>query len=106
MNTTPGKWQTCKMFCSSQKPVMGEFFMNSFSMWSMASRVCKENKGVAADLQSPSLCQEKDLNADCQGRTRMLPGHAQGEAEKLLRAEQPVARSQQGEEGMRVGKQS
>lgn len=80
MNTTLGKWQTCKMFCSSQKPVMEEFFMNNFSMRSMASRVCKENKGLAADLQSLSLCQEKDLNADRQGRTRILPGRAQGEA--------------------------
>lgn len=54
--------------------------MKSFSMRSMASRVCKDNKGVAVDLQSLSLCQEKDLNGDCQGRTRVLPGHAQAEA--------------------------
>ena len=32
--------------------------MKSLSMRSMASRVCKDNKGVAVDLQSLSLCQD------------------------------------------------
>lgn len=80
VNTALCKWQTCKIFCSSWKLELGEFLMNRFSMLSMASRVCKENKGVAVDLQSLFLCQEKDLNADCQGRTRVLPGRAHGEA--------------------------
>ena len=54
MNPTLCQCQTCKIVCSSVKPEAGELSTNVRSMVSMASRVCKEDKGLWQSFCSPS----------------------------------------------------